>query len=356
MDATPSDNVYMTGLPHPADSEMISQVFSQYGTVVQVKVLPNTHPAPKDSAALIRFSSVDEAVAVVENLNEQIPAGLVMPIKCRYATQGGGKGGGKGKGDKGGGGKGGGFNSWQQDGGGGGGAPYGGGGGGGDGGDNLYVKGLPVSATQESIMQDFSSLGTVTSIRVLEPPAGSQSKAALIRFASAAEAQHVKESLHGLQPEGFPEPLTIRFANDKGGGKGGDKGGGGGGGGKGGGGGGFDAGGGPFDGETLIKMICESGMLPGGAKYQNPEASLYVAGLPGGTTNEHLYRLFAAYGAISSTWTKQGGEGDRAWSIGFVNYFEPAAAMNAIQVYHGMQLPNGLSLKVVMKSGGKGGQ
>merc|ERR1712183_113303 len=138
-----------------------------------------------------------------------------------------------------------------------------------------------------------------------------------------------------------PEPLTVRFANQGsggggGGGCGGVENGAGGWGGAGGG------GGGGFDGDTLIRMITESGMLPGGGKYQNPEATIYIAGLPGGTTNEHLYRLFAAYGSIASVRTKQGGEGDRAWSIGFINYFEPTAAVSAIQAYHGMQLPNGL--------------
>ena len=33
------------------------------------------------------------------------------------------------------------------------------------------------------------------------------------------------------------------------------------------------------------------------------------------------------------------------------NYFEAAAAMNVTQVYHGMQLPSSMSLKVAMKAG-----
>ena len=36
--------------------------------------------------------------------------------------------------------------------------------------------------------------------------------------------------------------------------------------------------------------------------------------------------------------------------MGF-NYFEAVSAMNATQVYHGTQLPSGMSLKVLMQAG-----
>ena len=81
-----------------------------------------------------------------------------------------------------------------------------------------------MTATDESVVQDFSSLGTVTSVKLLENPRG---MAALVRFATLEEAIFVKQSLHGRQPNGFPEPLEVKFAKpqvkgnyDKGKGKG----------------------------------------------------------------------------------------------------------------------------------------
>jgi hypothetical protein len=66
----------------------------------------------------------------------------------------------------------------------------------------------------ESIEQDFASLGTVTSVKVLEAPPGANVKAALVRFSSTEEAAYAKDSLNGAQPDGFPEPLVVRFANN----------------------------------------------------------------------------------------------------------------------------------------------
>ena len=66
---------------------------SQYGTVNSVKVL--TKLEDSWSAALVRFASEDEATAVVDGLNGQIPEGLETdtPIKVSFATpKGKGKG------------------------------------------------------------------------------------------------------------------------------------------------------------------------------------------------------------------------------------------------------------------------
>jgi RNA recognition motif-containing protein len=73
----------------------------------------------------------------------------------------------------------------------------------------------------ESVEQDFSSLGTVTSVKVLEAPPGQTVKAALVTFSSEEEATYAKDSLNGVQPDGFPEPLMVRFANNPGSGPGG---------------------------------------------------------------------------------------------------------------------------------------
>merc|ERR1711879_1030365 len=104
-------------------------------------------------------------------------------------------------------------------------------------------------------------------------------------------------------------------------------------------------------GDQLVNMAYEAGMVPGGPMYSNPDASLYIAGLPGGCASEHLYRMFSAFGAIARVHAKQGADNSgRNFSIGFVHFFDPAAAQSAIQAFNGLQMPNGMQLKVVVKT------
>merc|ERR1712194_550409 len=100
----------------------------------------------------------------------------------------------------------------------------------------------------------------------------------------------------------------------------------------------------------LVDMVYASNMLPGGQKYQNERSSLYVGGLPGDVTDTHLYRMFSPYGAIHSCTTKYQGSGEMSWTIGFINYLDPASADAAITAYNGMSLPDGNTLKVTIKT------
>eukprot|EP00747_Dinoflagellata_sp_TGD_P220260 gnl/TRDRNA2_/TRDRNA2_92256_c0_seq1.p1 gnl/TRDRNA2_/TRDRNA2_92256_c0~~gnl/TRDRNA2_/TRDRNA2_92256_c0_seq1.p1 ORF type:complete len:371 (+),score=75.26 gnl/TRDRNA2_/TRDRNA2_92256_c0_seq1:49-1161(+) len=111
------DNLYITGLPEGFTDEACKAVFGAYGTVLSTKVLASLAGSP---AALVRFSSPDEATWIINNLNGNIPMGLQAPINVKLADNGtgpsnGGFGKAMGKGD--------GFRA----------APYGGGSGGGGG-------------------------------------------------------------------------------------------------------------------------------------------------------------------------------------------------------------------------------
>merc|ERR1712184_234908 len=99
------------------DDESLKSLFGEYGTVTWSRVMPNK--GKPTAAAIVEFSTHEEAKWVVENLNGNIAQGLEQPINVSFkrSNKGGGKGGGYGKMD--GGGKGG----W--------GGPYGGKGGGG---------------------------------------------------------------------------------------------------------------------------------------------------------------------------------------------------------------------------------
>merc|ERR1740121_2304475 len=59
-------------------------VFSPYGKVISVKLLGVLAGKP-DRSALVRMSDVAQAAWMLENLNNNVPPGLVSPITLRYA-------------------------------------------------------------------------------------------------------------------------------------------------------------------------------------------------------------------------------------------------------------------------------
>lgn len=97
--APPSDNIYISDLPPQITKEECEAVLQAYGTVTQCRILPPKLPGQK-SCALVRFSSVEEAQWIVDNLNGNLAEGLSEPISCRFANppvnswgkDGGGKG------------------------------------------------------------------------------------------------------------------------------------------------------------------------------------------------------------------------------------------------------------------------
>jgi len=79
----PSDNLFITGLPEGFDEASMGAIFGAYGSITQSKLLT---PQPgRKCAGMIRFSSVDEAKWIVDNLNGNIPQGLAEAIEVKYA-------------------------------------------------------------------------------------------------------------------------------------------------------------------------------------------------------------------------------------------------------------------------------
>eukprot|EP00928_Gymnodinium_smaydae_P081316 TRINITY_DN64864_c0_g1_i1.p1 TRINITY_DN64864_c0_g1~~TRINITY_DN64864_c0_g1_i1.p1 ORF type:complete len:352 (-),score=62.22 TRINITY_DN64864_c0_g1_i1:149-1204(-) len=343
----PSDNLFVTNLPVGCDEDTLSSVFSQFGSLMQVKLLGNPGIPGGSPAALVRYATEAEATMVLNSVNGQTPPGFTEPVSIRYAVNKNAKGGCKGWGGKGDGGKGWGGGdgkgygkwnagdaSWQANGWGGWGGSSGGGGAGSN--SNIYVKGLPKDANEALVTQNFSEFGKVTSVKILSNPLGLGGTAALVQFESPEVAQTVISTLNGQQPPGFTERLTVKFAANNGafGGRGPTAGG----------------KGGSFNSDTLVQMVYDSGAIPAGKDHRSAEGTLYVKGLPGDTSETHLYTLFAPFGAISSVSAKTGGYPGDQWAIGFVNFNDPNAAQNAIAAYDGMQMPNGGQLSVSIKA------
>lgn len=347
-----SDNLYITNLPEGLDEAMVRQFFSIYGTVTSAKVLQSPIANGK-SAALLRFSSVEEASSIMKTLNGTVPTGLKEPVQIKFAAaRGSSSSSTAGKGAQG-------YGKWN------GGvathasSPYGGVAAAGghhsepEISDNIYVQGLPPGTTEESLRQTFMEFGIIRSLKLLPARSPDASCAALIRYDSTETAKLTKEILNGQTPEGFQSPLVVRYAASPGAtsvsamqptSKGGWQ----------------VALAGLSQDNTescavLVDMVYQSDMIPGGRQYHNDRASLYITGLPSDARETHLYKMFSPYGAIHSCSTRLGGDAIYSWCIGFVNYLDPLSAEAAITAYNGMSLPDGnqLHVSITRSKGGK---
>jgi len=83
---SPSDNLFIAGLPLGFSEDMVWQLFGQYGPVSSVRVLHST--GKPDTAVLVRFADSHMATWMVDNLNGNIPVGLASPITVKFAGQG----------------------------------------------------------------------------------------------------------------------------------------------------------------------------------------------------------------------------------------------------------------------------
>eukprot|EP00438_Fugacium_kawagutii_P027241 Skav214334 [mRNA] locus=scaffold86:346406:348484:+ [translate_table: standard] len=91
----PSETLFVTGLPMDIDNSFAQEVFSQYGSVKQVTVLP-VAAGKNAAAAFVIMHTVDDAKWIVENVNGNVPQNLTNPVTVVFATprdSRGGKGG-----------------------------------------------------------------------------------------------------------------------------------------------------------------------------------------------------------------------------------------------------------------------
>ncbi|CAE8608957.1 unnamed protein product, partial [Polarella glacialis] len=108
--STPSDNLYIKGLPPNMAEEDIRKVFGPYGAIASCRILQacavNTDPAG-ETIIMMRMGELVQARWLVDNLHGNIPQGLTKPIMVKYAQERSFKGkgfdGGKGSGSWGGG-------------------------------------------------------------------------------------------------------------------------------------------------------------------------------------------------------------------------------------------------------------
>lgn len=302
----PSDNLFVGELPEGIQDATVRQLFAQYGTVTDLRVLPGN--AVGTSAALIRFAHEEEATWIVNNVNGNIPEGLSSPVSVRYAnSRGSGKGGGKG-------------------------------------GAGPQQQAVAAAAPQGfsnggcAVASTPSANGAYAAIQyhpddVRYNPYGAQQAAAPGWNAGAQQAAapgwNASPAAAWGGDGGWSEKGWSKGWDDKGKGKGkGKKG-----------------------AKELIFRFGSDGILPGGGKWTNDENTLFVGGLPYDTTDTDLYCLFSPFGAIAPRGIKA--MVDRNTSectgVGFVNFLDAMAAQTAVQTLDGQLTPTGHPLRVSIK-------
>jgi len=302
-EAPPSDNLYITGLPLGLDNETLKAMFSQYGVVVQCKVL-DPRPDATSSHALVRFSTVDEAVVVKQALSGYIMQGLSEPLLINYAIQ---KEKGLAKGDNGGkGGKsceaGGGGLFWDEL------AP-----------PQWEPPQWEGNGWKGDGCKGGGWKGDVESCWKGGPP---------------PQAWTGEKGPQSWQDEEAPAHKGGLGKWD--GGKGMDDGG--------------KGGKGFFIGmDNVLQGFAEAKCLPGHS-MTNDDNALHISGLPKDCDDIHLYKLMAPFGAIPQAGVKAMKHPDGTCKgTGFVNYVEPSSMEAAMQMLNGTLLPNGTVMNVTLK-------
>jgi len=86
--------------------------------------------------------------------------------------------------------------------------------------NNLYMVGLPAETNEDLMKKIFCQYGAVLSVKVLPMRDGVTNAAALVKMGSVQEAKWLVDNVNNQIPQGLSSPVQIRFANQKGSGKG----------------------------------------------------------------------------------------------------------------------------------------
>uniref|UniRef100_A0AC35U9D9 ELAV-like protein 2 n=1 Tax=Rhabditophanes sp. KR3021 TaxID=114890 RepID=A0AC35U9D9_9BILA len=82
-------------------------------------------------------------------------------------------------------------------------------------GANLYVSGLPKNYQASDLNEIFKAFGNIITSRILIDNNTHQSKGVgFVRYDKKNEAENAINSLNGKIPEGFTEPIIVKFANN----------------------------------------------------------------------------------------------------------------------------------------------
>jgi len=171
-EAKPNNNIYVKGWPVGFPDFLLQSIFSQFGSVVRLRLLENPDPDQPTCAALVQMSRVEEAAVAVRQLHGRTLNLTVPPMHVRYA--------GKDQGHS----------------------------------DNLYISSLPRTVTETQLRSTFNKYGEIKRLRLLQQP-GSQETHALVQLSSPQLAAQALRELDGATPAFKGPTLYVAYANKR---------------------------------------------------------------------------------------------------------------------------------------------
>ena len=187
-EAPPSDCIVLGGLPGHMTKEQFEAMISTFGTMTSSYFMPARDPGA-EASAWCRFSSIDEAIRVVEDLNKNQGMSELLRLRVKFAASVAASGAASGAaaesgtpvvpGDL--------------------------------RGDIVFVSDLPGGMSKEQLKDVFSCYG-VTSFRMMPEKTASGKAEALIKFADIDDATWFEENLNDNIPEGLEQPIKCIFA------------------------------------------------------------------------------------------------------------------------------------------------
>eukprot|EP00929_Paragymnodinium_shiwhaense_P098624 TRINITY_DN600_c2_g1_i1.p1 TRINITY_DN600_c2_g1~~TRINITY_DN600_c2_g1_i1.p1 ORF type:complete len:612 (+),score=176.97 TRINITY_DN600_c2_g1_i1:86-1837(+) len=331
---TPSDNLYITGIPAVVDEPTLQHMFESNGYTVQRTRIMQDAMGTGYSAACVQVGSTEEAQAAISQFTGQVIEveghGTGPPAQQKggwgKAGKDGGKGGkggpygsddgydgmwdmmmsmmgGKGKDGKG---KGKGKDSGKRE----------------KGGsksttqimvayagrdhvpsDNLFVGNLPSAITEQAVRDMFANQGlTITGMKVLFDNHGKGTCSAMVRLTSQAEAEFAISLLNGTSVNAVPEAVAEQARRAAGGG-------------------------GPGGPKPLH--------LKYSGRDNNPSENLYITGLPSAIDNATLIKMFTESGFTVMKSKVIYDEWGTGYSAGLVAVGSTEEATAAIQHFTG---------------------
>lgn len=288
-------NVWVGNLPLEYGEDDVRSFMATYGTITSLKLLQK--PGSAAAAAMVNFSTPQEASSAVSSLEGQMLPTSTQPLTIRFAVPKGGKGAGKGGFMMGG------FSPMQM--------MYSGRGmmgpqswgmGGGAGAlTNIWVGNLPQTWTPADVQALFASYGNITATKLLNNKQGSQpTRAAMVNFSSPHEASMAIQSLNGTVLPDNGLPLIVKHATK-------------------------DLGAGPPQG-----FSNGYGAAAFSAPQGPPTDNLWVGNLPAYFTESELSGLFSQYGRVASCVILRRPGTPVAGMVQFASVQEASMALNAL--------------------------
>ncbi|GKV01603.1 hypothetical protein SLEP1_g14148 [Rubroshorea leprosula] len=256
-------NIFIKNLDKSIDQKALHDTFSMFGNILSCKVATDSSGQSK-GYGFVQFENEESAQKAIDQLNgmllndKQVYVGPFVRKQERETTASKTK-----------------FN-------------------------NVYVKNLADSTTDEDLKQVFGEFGTITSAVVMRDADGKSKCFGFVNFENADDAANAVESLHGKKFD--DKEWYVGKAQKK------------------------------SEREVELKLRFEQSMKEAADKYQG--ANLYIKNLDDGIGDDKLKELFSQFGTITSCKVMRDPSGISKGS-GFVAFSTPEEASRALMEMNG---------------------